>query len=158
MSDRNCRARSGEHQQWIRTIARKGVRFIGDVQERQGTGASSLAGEAPAALNAPYASASPTLPDKPSIAVLPFANMSGDPEQEYFSDGITEDIITALSRLRWFFVIARNSAFAHKGKRTDLLADDSQASAVVRNRARAAPFLLIGRDVVVADRGPIGKG
>jgi adenylate cyclase len=56
------------------------------------------------------------LPDKPAIAVLPFQNMSGDPEQEYFSDGITEDIITALSKLRWFFVIARNSAFIYKGR------------------------------------------
>jgi TolB-like protein/Flp pilus assembly protein TadD len=60
------------------------------------------------------------LPDKPSIAVLPFANMSGDPEQEYFSDGITEDIITALSRFRWFFVIARNSTFTYKGKTVDV--------------------------------------
>jgi adenylate cyclase len=58
----------------------------------------------------------PALPDKPSIAVLPFTNMSGDPEQEYFSDGISEDIITALSKLRWFFVIARNSSFTYKGK------------------------------------------
>src|SRR5216110_1271448 len=54
--------------------------------------------------------------ERPSIAVLPFVNMSGDPEQEYFSDGITEDIITALSKLRWFFVIARNSSFIYKGK------------------------------------------
>jgi adenylate cyclase len=56
------------------------------------------------------------LPDKPSIAVLPFDNMSGDPEQEYFSDGITEDIITQLSRFHWFFVIARNSSFTFKGR------------------------------------------
>ena len=56
------------------------------------------------------------LPDRPAIAVLPFINMSGDPEQEYFSDGISEDIITALSKLRWFFVIARNSSFTYKGK------------------------------------------
>jgi len=62
------------------------------------------------------------LPDKPSIAVLPFANMSGDPEQEYFSDGIAEDIITALSRFRWFFVIARNSTFTYKGKTVDVKA------------------------------------
>ena len=55
-------------------------------------------------------------PEKPSIAILPFTNMSGDPEQEYFSDGITEDLITELSRFRWFFVIARNSTFAYKGK------------------------------------------
>ena len=52
----------------------------------------------------------------PAIAVLPFINMSGEPEQEYFSDGISEDIITALSKLRWFFVIARNSSFIYKGK------------------------------------------
>jgi TolB-like protein len=56
------------------------------------------------------------LPDRPAIAVLPFNNMSGDHEQEYFSDGISEDIITALSKLRWFFVIARNSSFTYKGK------------------------------------------
>src|SRR5262249_408563 len=55
------------------------------------------------------------LPDKPSIAVLAFTNMSGDPEQEYFSDGIADDIITELSRIRWLFVIARNSSFAYKG-------------------------------------------
>ncbi len=60
------------------------------------------------------------LPDKPSIAVLPFDNMSGDPEQEYFSDGMTEDIITALSRLNWLFVIARNSTFAFKGRAIDI--------------------------------------
>jgi adenylate cyclase len=55
------------------------------------------------------------LPDKPSIAVLPFANLSGDPEQEYFADGMVEEIITALSRIRWLFVIARNSSFTYKG-------------------------------------------
>jgi TolB-like protein len=57
---------------------------------------------------------------RPSIAVLPFANMSGDPEQDYFADGISEDIITALSKLRWFFVIARNSSFIYKGKAVDV--------------------------------------
>ena len=60
------------------------------------------------------------LPDKPSIAVLPFQNMSGDPEQEYFADGIVEDIITALSRVKWFFVIARNSSFTYKGRHVDI--------------------------------------
>ena len=60
------------------------------------------------------------LPDKPSIAVLPFANMSGDPEQGYFADGIAEDIITGLSRLRWLFVIARNSSFTYKGRHVDV--------------------------------------
>jgi adenylate cyclase len=58
--------------------------------------------------------------NRPSIAVLPFANMSGDPEQEYFADGISEDIITGLSKLRWFFVIARNSSFVYKGKALDV--------------------------------------
>jgi adenylate cyclase len=67
----------------------------------------------------PSAAALP-LPDKPSIAVLPFANMSGDPEQEYFADGMVEEIITALSRMRWLFVIARNSSFTYKGKPVDL--------------------------------------
>jgi adenylate cyclase len=62
----------------------------------------------------------PQRPDKPSIAVLAFENMSGDPEQEYFSDGITEDIITALSRSRWLFVIARNTTFTYKGQSTDV--------------------------------------
>jgi adenylate cyclase len=61
-----------------------------------------------------------TLPDKPSIAVLPFANMSGDPEQEYFADGMVEEIITALSRIRWLFVIARNSSFIYKGQAVDV--------------------------------------
>jgi TolB-like protein/Tfp pilus assembly protein PilF len=60
------------------------------------------------------------LPDKPSIAVLPFQNMSGDPEQEYFVDGMVEDIITGLSRIKWLFVIARNSSFTYKGKAVDI--------------------------------------
>src|SRR6516165_3441833 len=60
------------------------------------------------------------LPDKPSIAVLPFANMSDDPEQEYFADGMVEEIITALSRIRWLFVIARNSSFTYKGQAIDV--------------------------------------
>jgi Adenylate and Guanylate cyclase catalytic domain len=60
------------------------------------------------------------LPDKPSIAVLPLANVSGDPEQEYFADGMVEEIITALSRIRWLFVIARNSSFTYKGQAVDV--------------------------------------
>ena len=65
-------------------------------------------------------SATPPLPDKPSIAVLPFQNMSGDPEQDYFADGVVEEITTALSRIRWLFVIARNSSFTYKGKAVDV--------------------------------------
>jgi adenylate cyclase len=61
------------------------------------------------------------LPDKPSIAVLAFQNMSGDPEQEYFADGMVEEIITALSRIRGLFVIARNSSFTYKGQAVDAM-------------------------------------
>jgi adenylate cyclase len=78
--------------------------------------------DAVAAAKSPSAPASPMLPlpDKPSIAVLPFANMSGDPEQEYFVDGMVEEIITALSRIRWLFVLARNSSFTYKGQAVDV--------------------------------------
>jgi adenylate cyclase len=65
-------------------------------------------------------SAAPPLPNRPSIAVLPFQNMSGDPEQEYFADGMVEEIITALSRFKWLFVIARNSSFTFKGRAVDI--------------------------------------
>ena len=77
--------------------------------------AVTAAGSAPRRSNA-----GPPLPDKPSIAVLPFANMSGDPEQEYFADGMVEEIITALARIRWLFVIARNSSFTYKGQAVDM--------------------------------------
>ncbi len=66
------------------------------------------------------ATQTPPLPDKPSIAVLPFENLSGDPEQDYFADGVVEEIITALSRMRWLFVIARNSSFTYKGRAVDV--------------------------------------
>ena len=74
----------------------------------------------PGAKPAVSASLPLALPDKPSIAVLPFANLSGDPEQEYFADGMAEEIITALSRIRWLFVIARNSSFTYKGQAVDV--------------------------------------
>ncbi len=69
---------------------------------------------------APGGSQALSLPDKPSIAVLPFDNMSGDPEQDYLADGITEDLITALSKIRWFFVIARNSTYTYKGQAVEV--------------------------------------
>ncbi len=100
---------SGGKQSLIRTIARKGLRFVGDVHIRP------MGLEPQAEIHELSRPALP-LPDRPAIAVLPFVNMSGDPEHEYFSDGISEDIITALSKLRWFFVIARNSSFIYKGK------------------------------------------
>ncbi|RVB98347.1 transcriptional regulator, partial [Mesorhizobium sp. M7A.F.Ca.CA.002.15.2.1] len=62
----------------------------------------------------------PTLPEKPSVAVLPFSNLSGDPQQEYFADGMVDDIITGLARIKWLFVIARNSTFAYKGRAVDV--------------------------------------
>ena len=75
---------------------------------------------APTGTGAPSMRSALPLPDRPSLAVLPFTNMSGDPEQEYFADGVVEEIITALSRVRWFFVIARNSSFTYKGRSVDI--------------------------------------
>jgi DNA-binding winged helix-turn-helix (wHTH) protein len=104
---------SGGEQRLIRTVARKGVRFVGRVEGSRPAEASS----SPVPKNADATMRSPLpLPDRPAIAVLPFTNLSGETEQEYFSDGISEDIIMALSKLRWFFVIARNSSFTYKGK------------------------------------------
>ena len=100
---------SGKEQRLIRTITRKGIKFVGDVNVRP------MGLEPRAEIHEPSRVAL-SLPDRPAIAVLPFLNMSDEPEQEYFSDGISEDIITALSKLRWFFVIARNSSFIYKGK------------------------------------------
>jgi TolB-like protein/class 3 adenylate cyclase len=96
----------GEHQ--VKNIARP-VRVY-RVRDR----------DAPIQPPLPGPSSSLPLPDKPSIAVLPFANMSGDPEQDYFADGMVEEIITALSRIRWLFVIARNSSFTYKGQAVDV--------------------------------------
>jgi TolB-like protein len=119
---------SGDEQRLIRTIARKGFRFVAEVREKQAAG-----GGAPSTRsvensdeqkidNVGAAKSMPTLalPDKPSIAILPFQNLSGDPEQDYFADGMVEDIIMALSRMRWLFVIARNSSFTYKGRAVDV--------------------------------------
>ena len=118
---------SGEQQNLIRTVARKGFRFVGTLRE--------TANPAP---EIEPARAAFTLPDRPLIAVLPFVNMSGDPEQEYFSDGISEDIITALSKQRWFFVIARNSSFVFKGKAVHLkqIGDELGVGYVVEGSVR----------------------
>jgi len=80
----------------------------------------------------------PPLPDKPSIAVLPFQNMSGDPEQEYFADGMVEEITTALSRFKWLFVIARNSSFTFKGKAVDVKESDAGLVYAMSLRGRYA--------------------
>jgi TolB-like protein len=96
---------------WIETLPRRGYRYVGPV----------------AAMDDPTAAAAATpsspplaLPQMPSIAVLPFRNMSGDPEQDYFADGLVEEIITGLSRIKWLFVIARNSSFTYKGSAVDV--------------------------------------
>lgn len=125
---------SGENQTLIRTIARKGLRFVGGVRTAPHAAESTETGRAE-----PERPALP-LPDRPAIAVLPFVNMSGDPEQEYFSDGISEDIITALSKLRWFFVIARNSSFFYKGKAVHMkqIADELGVGYVVEGSVRKA--------------------
>jgi TolB-like protein len=103
---------NGEQQRLIRTHPRKGLRFVGDVREQA---------DAPA-LDAAGAAKAPALPNVPSIAVLAFSNMSDDTEQEHFADGISEDIITALSRFRSLFIIARNSTFTYKGRAVDVKA------------------------------------
>jgi TolB-like protein len=110
---------SGEGQKVIRTVARKGFRFVGVVDTGPDRADPLNVAASPDEIPERPRPAMP-LPDRPAIAVLPFTNMSGDPEQEYFSDGISEDIITALSKLRWFFVIARNSSFTYKGKSVHL--------------------------------------
>ena len=108
---------NGQDQRLIRTVSRKGFRFVADVSEAaglDGANAASLAAAPDAATSVL------SLPDKPSIAVLPFVNLSGEAEQDYFADGTVEDIITALSRIRWLFVIARNSSFTYKGRTRDV--------------------------------------
>ena len=99
---------TGERQRLIKTLPRRGLRFVGTVREEEFSPSE-------AGLHKP----SLGIAEKPSIAVLPFLNLNGDPEQDYFIDGVVEDIITALSRNRAFFVIARNSSFTYKGKLVD---------------------------------------
>src|SRR6185295_6533993 len=100
-------------------IARKGFRFVGEVREAPVD--DGFVASKPVADPLPDGHAKPlTLPSRPSIAVLPFVNLSGDPEQDYFADGVVEDIITGLSRIRWLFVIARNSSFTYKDKIVDV--------------------------------------
>jgi TolB-like protein len=103
---------SGERQRLIKTLPRKGIRFVGTVGEKDPGFAMESRQDSP--------SHPPTILDRPSIAVLPFQNRSSDPEQEYFADGMVEDIISGLSRIKWLFVIARNSSFVYKGNATDV--------------------------------------
>jgi TolB-like protein/tetratricopeptide (TPR) repeat protein len=108
---------NGQDQRFIRTIARKGFRFVADVTQSH-PAKEALSTPLPPAPDDGVAELA--LPDRPSIAVLPFWNLNGDPEQDYFADGIIEDVITALSRIKWLFVIARNSTFTYKGRAVDI--------------------------------------
>jgi TolB-like protein len=109
---RNAIGDSGDKQRLIKTLPRKGFRFIGTVDEVSGkTGATVASGSPTSVL---------VLPDKPSLVVLPFTNLSPDPEQEYFVDGVTESLTTDLSRMVGIFVIGRSTAFSYKGKHVDL--------------------------------------
>jgi TolB-like protein len=94
---------------WIETLPRRGYRYVGPEVATDNSPAAATTRTSPLAL-----------PNKPSVAVLPFSNLSGDPEQEYFADGMVEDIIAGLSRIKWLFVIARNSSFTYRGKAVDL--------------------------------------
>ena len=123
---------SGAEQRLIRTVPRRGIHFIGAVIEQRPPAALSEC-TAPPPVTAPLA-----LPDKPSIAVLPFASLSSDPQQEYLADGLVEDAIASLSRLRWLFVIARNSTFSYKGLAVDtrLVAGDLGVRYVLEGSVR----------------------
>ncbi|HBO2524571.1 winged helix-turn-helix domain-containing protein [Pseudomonas aeruginosa] len=115
---------SGEEQRLVRTVPRKGYRFVGALKnagpglERQSAW-SDLSDAVPLVAKEGTPPAL-DLPDKPSITVLPFQNLSGNPDEDYFADGVVEDIIAALSRIRWLFVIARNSSFTYKGRAVDV--------------------------------------
>jgi TolB-like protein len=116
---------SGNEQRLIKTHLRKGIRFVGTVREEQKPEAAGAAipvasKQSDLPVHAAEKKRALALPDKPSIAVLPFTNIGGDREQDYFADGMAEEIITALSRCRWLFVIARNSSFTYKGKSVDV--------------------------------------
>lgn len=104
---------SGDRQRLIKTLPRKGLRFVGAVREDKPAAAAGRE-------VGPFPPPPPALPDRPSIVVLPFANLCGDPDQDYFADGISEDLITGLARIRWLFVIARNSSFVYKGRAVDV--------------------------------------
>ena len=110
---------SGGMQRLIKTLPRKGIRFVGAVRQEEKPAEPALEPHTAEGFeHLPRVALS--LPERPSIAVLPFVNMSGDPEQEYFVDGMVEEIITALARCSWLFVIARNSSFTYKNKVVDV--------------------------------------
>ncbi len=125
---------SGKRQDYIRTIPRRGFRFVGSVEFR----GPSRCAISPAVTDRAAKSVGLTGPDKPCIAVLPFENMSGDPEQEGFADGVAEDIITSLSKLSQLLVIARNSSFTYKGRAVNVqaIAEELGVNYVVEGSVR----------------------
>jgi TolB-like protein/Tfp pilus assembly protein PilF len=112
---RNAVGDSGESQRLIKTLPRKGLRFVGAVRED-----NSLTGPAQSSAAPTTPGSALDLPDWPSVAVLPFTNLGNDEEQQYFADGLAEDIITRLGRLKWILVCARNSSFTYKGRTIDV--------------------------------------
>lgn len=106
---RRVLAGAADGESWIETLPRRGYRYVGPAVTISGPDAAAA-----------RAASAPTLPEKPSVAVLPFANLSGDPDQDYFADGMVDDIITGLARINWLFVIARNSSFVYKGRAVDV--------------------------------------
>lgn len=143
----------GKKQSLIRTVHGKGFRFVGEVtQSDQPSSGSALSTPSPSVPTEGPGAAQ----GRPSLAVFPFENVGGDPEQEYFSDGITEDIITALSKYRWFFVAARNSTFFYKGQHTSVrqVAGELGVRYVLEGRIRrAGDRVRIGCELIDALSG-----
>ncbi|MDD9879032.1 MAG: winged helix-turn-helix domain-containing protein [Magnetovibrio sp.] len=129
----------GRAQAVIRTAPHRGFRFVADVT----AGAADKVEAMPAEPDAP----GPALPDRPSIAVLPFVNLSGDAARDYFTDGICEDIIMALSNARSFFVIARNSSFTYKDRNVDVK---------TVGRELGVHYVLDGSVRIVGERARVG--
>src|ERR1043165_4281146 len=138
---RNALRDDARHPRYIETLHRRGYRFIAKLQA-----AKAAADQAPAL----------PLPDRPSIAVLPFTNMSGETEQDYFADGISEDLITGLARIRWLFVIARNSSFVYKRRPVDVkqVSRELGVRYVLEGSVRrAGPRLRVNAQLIEATTG-----
>src|SRR4029079_2704111 len=107
---RRVLAETADGESWIETLPRRGYRYVGP----------TVATNVPDASGAAHAASAPRLPEKTSVAVLPFSNLSDDPEQEYFADGMVDDIVTGLARIKWLFVIARNCSLTYKARAVDV--------------------------------------
>ena len=142
---------SGDSQRLIKTLRGKGFRFVGTVREEERSAAIS-----PAIGSIEPSRPQPSLSEQPSIAVLPFMNMSGDPEQDYFADGMTEEIITALARFKNLFVIASNSSFTYRNRSVDIkqVARELGVRYVLEGSVRkAADRVRITGQLIVAETG-----